>query len=397
MQKRIPTISRNDSCSCGSGLKYGVCCMAIVQENNTAMSNDFLAVINKIPMSISEFDLSIPENIQLDSNSIGAIFEQGVAAWESNDLEMASISFRQVLKLDSKNSAALNNLGAVYRRQFKTREAIECFEKAIYVNSNQVNAFFNLAACLCSIGNKFAALTAYEAVLLLEPGNATAKHMISALSGENTETMPETYVQDLFDDFAENYDEVMVNRLNYSVPDLLQNLLIQSNILGSNEKFANALDFGCGTGLSGKALEGHIEHLTGVDLSAPMIEIARSKQCYDELMVAEAMSYLSTTNCKFDLIIAADTLIYFGDLTQVFEGFSNSMPLDAVLLISIETTDADTYQVQTSGRFAHSPNYIEALALENGFKIEDSEVVQVRNEMGKPIAGATYLLKLVTK
>ena len=55
----------------------------------------------------------------------------------------------------------------------------------------------------------------------------------------------------------------------------------------------------------------------GVDLSAGMLERAVARSGYDELHCAELTSWLAEVNEQFDLLFAADTLLYFGDLGRI--------------------------------------------------------------------------------
>ena len=48
-----------------------------------------------------------------------------------------------------------------------------------------------------------------------------------------------------------------------------------------------------------------------------MVEKARARQVYDELIVAELTAHLQSAAGTYDLIAAADTLVYFGDLQPV--------------------------------------------------------------------------------
>ena len=48
-----------------------------------------------------------------------------------------------------------------------------------------------------------------------------------------------------------------------------------------------------------------------------MLAHAKDKNVYDALVKAELTEYLRTTERAFDLIVSADTLVYFGDLEGV--------------------------------------------------------------------------------
>src|SRR5258708_36580128 len=80
------------------------------------------------------------------------------------------------------------------------------------------------------------------------------------------------------------------------------------------------LDLGCGTGRGGAAFRAGVDHLTGVDLSAAMIEEARRKGVYDRLETGELGDFLAAeaaAGARYDLIVAADVFVYMHDLAGV--------------------------------------------------------------------------------
>ena len=82
-------------------------------------------------------------------------------------------------------------------------------------------------------------------------------------------------------------------------------------------KSLDVLDAGCGTGLCGPLVAPYARRLTGVDLSAGMLAQAKEKNVYDALMKGELTEYLRDSREAFDLIVSADTLVYFGGLEDV--------------------------------------------------------------------------------
>ncbi len=74
------------------------------------------------------------------------------------------------------------------------------------------------------------------------------------------------------------------------------------------------LDAGCGTGLCGPLLRPYASRLVGVDLSGGMLDHARRKEIYTDLVQSELTEFLAAQQRAFDVIVAADTLVYFGDL-----------------------------------------------------------------------------------
>jgi predicted TPR repeat methyltransferase len=119
----------------------------------------------------------------------------------------------------------------------------------------------------------------------------------------------------------------------------------------------------------GEALRGRAERLTGVDLSPAMIARARASGHYDGLEVAEATDFLMRmTPGAFDLIVAADTLPYFGDLEPILTACRHALADAGLLAFSIETFDGEGYRLQRTMRFAHARAYIEDTAAAAGLR-----------------------------
>ena len=91
-------------------------------------------------------------------------------------------------------------------------------------------------------------------------------------------TLPRPSLSDLFDRYAPDFDEMLVNTLKYQVPQQIADAVAAAR-LDADAKPIDILDLGCGTGLCGKLLKPIANRLCGVDLSTGMIEKAKSAVC----------------------------------------------------------------------------------------------------------------------
>ena len=87
--------------------------------------------------------------------------------------------------------------------------------------------------------------------------------------------------------------------------------LVADKVIG--ERF-DIVDAGCGTGLVGALVRDRARHLLGVDLSASMLERARSKSVYDELHKGDLTAFLQARPQVCDVVTCAATLIHFREL-----------------------------------------------------------------------------------
>jgi predicted TPR repeat methyltransferase/Flp pilus assembly protein TadD len=241
---------------------------------------------------------------------------------------------------------------------------------------------------LSGYGHRSAAIKLVRARLELVPDDLGQRYMLAALSGEHLERAPEAYVIEHFNHFAEGFDKQLVEVLNYHVPEELSSL-----VTATGRTFNRALDLGCGTGLAGSLLRPFAKTLIGVDLAPRMLEKAAERgRVYDELVEAEAVSFLAREPKAFDLIIAADLLIYIGNLTELMAMSAQSLQAGGLFALSIETTDVADYALLPSGRFAHRIAYIEKLSQRDFIPLEAANAT-IRLEASRPVAGFLFVLQ----
>lgn len=102
--------------------------------------------------------------------------------------------------------------------------------------------------------------------------------------------------------------------MEYRAPELVAAALQDHAEYQSGE--VDVLDAGCGTGLCGPLLRSTARRLVGVDLSKGMIDRARQRTVYDELVIEELCSAMRARPAAFGVVVSADTLVYFGALEE---------------------------------------------------------------------------------
>jgi len=157
----------------------------------------------------------------------------------------------------------------------------------------------------------------------------------------------------------------------------------------------DVLDIGCGTGLCGPLLAPYARHLVGVDLSRGMLEHARGKKVYDELVHAELTAYLRQLDRSFDVIVTADTLVYFGALDDVIAAAASVLRPGGVLVFTVEEDvegASDSYCLRPHGRYTHRAEYVERLLVAAGLQPTVGRA-ELRKESGRPVAGLVVTAK----
>ena len=196
------------------------------------------------------------------------------------------------------------------------------------------------------------------------------------------------YIRDVFNRFAATFDERLTG-LKYSAPALVVESVGAE--LGEPQAQFAVLDAGCGTGLCGAGIRPFAKRLTGVDLSSKMLAKAQERNLYDELIESELTEYLLRSPQSFDVIISADTLIYFGDLTSVLTAAAAALRPKGRFVFTLEKAESenapDGFRLEHHGRYAHTSEYVRDVIKHAGLKLSSMRETVLRTEGRKPVDG----------
>lgn len=299
--------------------------------------------------------------------------------------------YRQSFGFKSDDADGYNRLGVWLGRQGKMDEAVVSFRRAIRINPDHAAAYHNLGSTFSAQGKFREALISYEHASRLRPANHTTRHMIAALSGKRPKSPSSQFVVALFDQYAADFDRHLTGSLAYQTPAKLRQAM--DVILGAEIRFRNAIDLGCGTGLSGMEFKGVAERLTGIDLSPNMVGKAREKKIYDILQIGDICGFLNRSDEEYDLFIAIDVFVYVGDLQTVFPAVRKRALRGAVFILSTESCEGHGYTLRKTGRYAHSRPYIQSLAGDHGFSVAGCKRTRLRKERRRWIMGDLFVLQ----
>lgn len=330
-------------------------------------------------------------NMQPDEEDM--LFNLAITYKSLGDLSSAISVYRQLVKINNSHIDGLYNLGGCFRDLPDTASAIECYEKVVNLNPEHSAAINNLAFTLHRAGRIKEALQQYKLLLKLRPEDASTMHMVAALEGENPEQPPVEYVKEVFDNYSETFEESLIEKLEYSVPEKLFDRL--SHLHDIPSCFDTCADLGCGTGLSGIAFREVVNRFHGIDISHGMIAKAQEKDIYSRLTVGNIIDILNVEyeTCKYSLFIAADVFTYMGDLDELIKLVSKSSHPSAVFCFSTEHSAEDEYSLKPSGRYGHNPSYIRKLLSSTGWEILLVEKSNLRKEKGDWIRGDLWIAK----
>jgi predicted TPR repeat methyltransferase len=220
-----------------------------------------------------------------------------------------------------------------------------------------------------------------------------AKAIAKAKAMGDEPRAPAQYVRHLFDQFAAKYDAHMMERLSYRAPQVLRSLAGLIG-LGMGGKFS-ILDLGCGTGLCGAAFTDLASRLDGVDLSPGMMEKAKARKLYSRLIRADLESALAREKRRYGLIVAADTLVYLGDLEAIFRLAAKRLTAGGIFLFTVETKRGRGYDLTKRRRYRHSEAYLRQCAAQAELEIAGLIACSPRQDAGKPVKGLALALQRI--
>jgi predicted TPR repeat methyltransferase len=313
----------------------------------------------------------------------------GITLKDQGKLDESASAYQKAISLVPDYAEAYHNLGNVLIKKDDLNGALTAFRKAIILKPSDAKPYEFLGKALYAAGRVNDAIVLYEEWLKQSPENPVARHMLIACTGENVpERASDEYVKKTFDSFSDKFDQVL-EKLDYRAPQLVFNA-IQSTLSDSTDRL-DILDAGCGTGLCAPYFKPYARRLEGVDLSPGMLSKARCLDLYDELTAAELTAYLLGNPASYDLIISADTLIYFGALDKFFLAVSSALHRGGRLVFTVEHLQADDtsfgYRLNAHGRYSHTQNYVSEMLSLAGLSVVSTNEDILRNENKQPVKG----------
>jgi predicted TPR repeat methyltransferase len=223
----------------------------------------------------------------------------------------------------------------------------------------------------------------------VDPEDPVARHLAASMGQRPPPARCEgEYIESFFDGFAPTYDDTLAE-LEYSAPQQLSELL--GELAGGADASIDVIDAGCGTGLCGPRVRPLARSLVGIDLSTEMLERARSRDVYDELVHGDLVAGLAARESAADAVISADVLVYFGDLRPPFAAAARALRPGGWLLASVELgSDPERFVLAATGRYEHGEAYIRGCLAEAGLTPERAKSTRIRFDRGSAVSGLVF-------
>lgn len=302
-------------------------------------------------------------------------------------------AMRRALVLDPSNRPAGLSLYHLSAAAGPAGAATPRLDRLLCVHLADGEVHYERGCALRDLDRDAEAIESLRRAIVLAPQITAWRHVLDSLTGHVSRTAPVDYVRELFDQYADRFDIHLTEGLRYRTPVALCEALARADRPG--RRFERVLDLGCGTGLMGASLRERfsVGHLTGVDVSGAMLAKLAEKGGYDATAEADIESFLERSAGGYDLIVAADVLVYFGALERVLAGVRQALMPGGMLAISVEeSTGAAPFELKRHGRYAHRRSYIEAAAAAVGLRTRLAETAELRDEGRKPVVGLLMVL-----
>jgi predicted TPR repeat methyltransferase len=359
---------------------------AVAKDPDYASAYHYLAMAHREKEEPKEVRKCLLKALEIDPERAASWHALGDLDVATGNPGQAVASFRRAVRLDPSDTAAYEGLGAALRAAGREGEA----RQAARIGERIGRGAFAPAS---DMPPKPRSVAEFEQ--RLKP-DADAELLHIALSTKLGLLPPgqlrPDHVAHLFDKYADRFDKHLQENLGYRIPEQLAEAV--AVVRGVDTRPMDVFDLGCGTGLCGPFLRPMAATLHGVDLSPAMIEKARARGVYDELVVGDLVEALKARPRAFDLLTAADVMIYLGDLAPVMEAAATALRPGGLLAFSVEAGGGDRYYLQQPiRRYAHSKPYLEHVARIFGFEQRSFGPVMIRYEKKEPVAGYLVVLE----
>lgn len=338
--------------------------------------------------NIEEADREYRQALALDPDRPDALNNYAMLCKGLGRYQEAEYSLLHALEIAPDFSAARVNLSSLYVRLGRIKEAIQQSCEAMSRDPTSAESREMLGYAYRQSGRLDEAAQVYRDWLADDPDSPKAQHFLAACTGQDVPPRAsDAYIRTVFDNFANSFDAQLA-RLQYDAPELVARAV--SDYMAGSAAALDVLDAGCGTGLCAPLLKPFANRLTGIDLSDGMLAKAFQRNLYDELHQGELTAYMQQHRARYDLVVSADTLVYFGKLDEAMQAAAGTLVPGGLLCFTAEALgeeETGDYRLRHHGRYAHARAYLEAELSEAGLELLRLERDVLRSEGGEPVAG----------
>lgn len=316
---------------------------------------------------------------QADAWAFLGLARQALAQWPQ-----AIEALAHALKLTPDNAGLWLAYGHSQLALDAVQPALQAFERATAANPESAEAWSKRGSLLRELHRLDEAAQCFERALALGADAELHGYYLASVRGSGAPaTPPRRYVEALFDQYADDFQEHLVDKLRYQAHETLLRPLIDAG-----RRYGTVLDLGCGSGLCGTLIKPLADSVDGVDVSRAMLDQAGRLGVYRRLAHADLADFLADAAPGAELVLAADVFIYVGDLAAVFGSVRQLLAPGGCFAFTVErAADDQDVQLLPSLRYAHTEAYVRRLAQEHGYHVRDLFPAPLREDQSRPVMG----------
>ena len=336
--------------------------------------------------------------------SVDTTLDQAIEHHVNGQLDQALTLYLQALQMNPRTPIAADLISTILRTHFelaltlmkvgRNTDAILSFQRVLAIQPDESVVHAYLSRLFISGGDLQQATFHLRHYLRLVPEDHIGARMLLAHTG--AEAIPErpaqSYIERFYDNYANSYDQKLVDGLQYQAPQMIVAALqhhCQENV---GQDTVDILDLGCGTGLCGQAVRPLAKRLDGVDLSPQMLAKAQQRNIYDELAVADLYLFMEKTTGCYDVIVATGVFEHIGDPRQVFTAAFSALRERGLFIFTAEDNPTQELSVNSTGYYMHGQTYLAERAKQAGFSVTGLEQTVLWIENGTPVQGLCVVL-----
>ena len=293
-------------------------------------------------------------------------------------------ALRQAIRLGAQQAGLWLALATCELEQDHEREGLQAIEECLALDPTMGEAWSQRGTVMRRHGHLAQAAHCFEQAIAHGADAELHRFYLAAVTdARDPPAPPALYARVLFDRYADEFQDHLVELLRYSAP---QTLL--TPLLTGGRRFQRVLDLGCGTGLCAQVLAPHADAIDGVDVADAMVRRAQASGLYRRVWRADVIEGVRDAGDTADLIVAADVFIYVGALDAVFAAVAPRLAPGGVFAFSVEQADPGrALQLRPSLRYAHGRESLEALAAAHGLLVDAVWAAPIRDDQAQPVMG----------
>jgi predicted TPR repeat methyltransferase len=367
----------------------------LAQNPRNAEVLSLLAAIEAQQGDSSAAIAMIDRAIELEPGNASFFASRGNMLQQMNRFEEALASYNHALAMKPDFATVLFSRGNVLYHLKRFEDALASYDRGLAIKPDHAEALHFRGLALRELKRFEEALASIDKALAIKPDfkKAVINREMALLGLGRVTRYPALAAQALFDEIADCYDQIMLDGLAYRAPMHVRNLA--DRVLAGSARPSRILDLGTGTGLVGEAFRDMAEggRIDGIDLSPRMIEMARARGVYYDLIHGDIETVLNQPGPSYDLILAADAMVYLGDLALTFSGVAKRLMQDGFYVFTCESKAGEGWEKTPANRFRHSEKYLRDAAAQAGLALASLMECHLRNQAQEPVPGFAVALR----